>query len=312
MKLFHPLILMAAFAAALLPMLSSQATAAEPPRLLVLYPQINPNFDKIFNEIVAGIDSDPRSSHYSFAVLPATTQSEIDGYVERNGIDAIIALGKQTYDFAQTFKGKMPVVHGGLLINPDNHSGISLAGAPEQFFSHLSEIAPQVKRVFTVYSEENSGWIIKLAQQSAKNHGIELKAYAASDMREAVVKFKGILEQARDSSDAIWLLLDNILPDRTIMPMALETAWQKQVVLFSNNPSHTRRGALFALFPDHQQMGNSLAGLALKKLNERNLQPQLLPLSDLKLSLNRRTASHLGIKYNKTAEEEVDVIYPVR
>jgi putative ABC transport system substrate-binding protein len=292
--------------------ISLNCQAATTTKLLVLYPQISPAYDQIFLEIIAGIESHPASTHSVVPVLPATTPQTIASYVSQNNVDAIIALGKQTYDLAHGLRGQLPVVHGGLMLNPDDHSGISLAGAPEQFFAHLTEIAPGVKRVFTVYNEENSGWIIRLAQQSARAHNIELKAYAANDIREAVQKFRGILEQAKDSSDAIWLLLDNILPDKTIMPMALETAWQRRVVLFSNNPSHTRRGALFALFPDHQQMGYSLANLATKKAAERPRQPLVIPLSDLKVSLNRRTASHLGLNYSKPAEEEIDADYPVR
>lgn len=292
--------------------LSLTCQAAATPKLLVLYPQISPAYDQIFKEIIDGVKSHPRATYAIFPVQSSTTQQEISGYVNRNSIDAIIALGKQTYDFAHELSNQIPVIHGGLMINPDSHSGISLVGSPEQFFSHLSEIAPEVKRVFTVYNEENSGWVIRLAQQSARAHNIELKAYAANDIREAVQKFRGILEQAKDSTDGIWLLLDNILPDKTIMPMALETAWQHHVVLFSNNPSHTRRGALFALFPDNTQMGLSLTKLALAKIDEHPRLSVVLPLSDLKVSLNRRTASHLGLNYDKPVEEELDVIYPVR
>ncbi len=286
--------------------------AAATPKLLVLYPQVSPAYDQIFKEIIAGIESHSKSEHAVFVVQAATTAQEISRYIRRNNIDAVIALGKQTYDIAHELRDQLPVVHGGLLLNPGDHNGISLAGSPEQFFSRLTDIAPAVKRVFTVYNEENSGWIMRLAQQSAKSHGIELKAYTASDIREAVHKFRTILEQAKGPTDSIWLLLDTILPDKTIMPMALESAWQNQLVLFSNNPSHTRRGALFALFPDHQQMGYSLATLALQRVTETSQPPRVLPLSDLKVSLNRRTAAHLGINYTKTVEEALDVIYPVR
>lgn len=291
-------------------LLSLASQAAPTPRLLVLYPQISAAYDQIFNEIIAGIESNPKSEHAVFAVQSSTTAQEISRYIRRNNISAVIALGKQTYDIAQTLQKDLPVIHGGMLITPGNHNGISLMGSPEQFFSRLTDIAPSAKRVFTVYNEENSGWLIRLAQQAAKSHGIELKAYAAADIREAVQKFKGILEQANGPGDSIWLLLDSILPDKTIMPMALESAWRNRLVLFSNNPSHTRRGALFALFPDHLQMGNSLANLALEKIEAAAPQPRVMPLSNLKLSLNRRTAAHLGINYSKTVEEELDVIYP--
>ena len=281
-------------------------------KLLVIYPKISPAYDQIFDEIIAGIAAHPKSDYTIFVVQPTTTAQEISRYIRRNDISAVIALGKQTYDLVHILQSEIPIVHGGLLINPGDHNGISLLGSPEQFFTKLTDIAPTVKRVFTVYNEENSGWVIRLAQQSAKSRGIEFKAYAANDLREAVHKFKTILEQANTPSDGVWLLLDNVLPDKTILPMALESAWQRKFVLFSNNPSHSRRGALFALFTDHQQMGNSLAALALEKASENTPQRQVIPLNDLKISLNRRTAAHLGITYSKTVEEELDVAYPVR
>ncbi len=286
--------------------------AATPPKLLVVYPKINPAYDQIFDEIIAGIAAHPKADYATLVIQPSTTAQEISRYIRRNDISAVIALGKQSYDLVHVLQSEIPIVHGGLLITPGDHNGISLLGAPEQFFNKLTDIAPTVKRVFTVYNEENSGWIIRLAQQSAKSRGIELKAYAANDLREAVHKFKTILEQANGPSDSVWLLLDNILPDKTILPMALESAWQRKFILFSNNPSHSRRGALFALFPDHQQMGNSLATLALEKAAETTPQRRVIPLNDLKISLNRRTAAHLGITYSKTVEEELDVVYPIR
>ena len=281
-------------------------------RLLVLYPQISPAYELIFKEIISGIKTHPETDYIAISINKQTTHEEIDQKLIDNNIDAIISLGKYTYNFTSHFKEQIPVIHGGLLIKPNGHSGISLAGNPEQFFSYLDDIAPNVKRVFTVYNEANNGWIISLAKQAAAERNIELIAYPAKELREAVFQFKDVLSKANSANDAIWLLLDNKVPDKTVLPLALEAAWKKRIIVFSSNPSHTKRGALFALFPNHKEMGFSLAKLALAQLNTKTRRSIVLPLNSLKISLNKRTASHLGLRYSKDLEARLDIIYPLR
>lgn len=278
--------------------------------LLILFPKLNAAYDRVFAEIVDGIDSHKDVIPHTYTLTKSSSEKDIQKQIDKHKIDAIIALGQSSYDIGQSFREQLPVIHGGMIINPGSHSGISLAGSPQQFFAHLKTVAPSVKRVFTVYSEENSGWLIHLAKQAAEKENIELKAIAAKDLRQAAQSFRDILDRAKGSSDAIWLLLDKVLPNRTLLPLALEAAWKKNIVLFSNNPLHTKRGALFALFPDHHKMGYKLADLSLQQLSSN--QPIVIPLSSLKIAVNERTASHLGLRYSNTERESFDIIYPQR
>ncbi len=279
-------------------------------RILVLYPQVNAAYNQIFSKIVAGIDSYPNTEAITFILTKNSQKEDIQEAIDTKNIDGIIALGQSSYNIAHEMKHLLPVIHGGLLIKPNGHSGISLVGAPSEFFSHLRSLVPAVKRVFTVYSEKNSGWLIELANIEARKYNIELVAVAADNMRDAARKFRKILDQPMDASDAIWLLLDKVLPDKTILPLALEAAWKKNTVLFSNNPSHTKRGALFSLFPDHTRMGYNLAKLTDKQI--ANNSPLVLPLAGLKISFNERTASHLGLRYSKAQLDNFDIVYPQR
>lgn len=289
----------------------SPAGAAERgANLLILFPKLNAAYDRVFAEIVAGVNSHDGARPRTLILTESTGKEEIQQQIDADDVDAVIALGYSSYDIAQRFSDQLPVIHGGMIMTPKGQSGISLVGSPAKFFSHLEIIAPTVKRVFTVYSEENSGWLIQLAREEAKKYDIALIALAATDIRDAVHRLRDILQQARGPSDGIWLLLDKVLPDQTILPIVLEAAWKRNVVLFSNNPSHTKRGALFALFPDHYQMGYSLAELSLQQIGRR--QPVLLPLSSLKVSVNERTASHLGLRYSSDQRERFDIIYPLR
>lgn len=286
------------------------AADSERAKLLVLLPKINAAYDRIFSEIITGITAHNGIIVHTFTLTKASQKSDIQNEIDANQIDAVIALGHTSYSIAKKFRQQLPVIHGGMIMTPNGHSGISLVASPVQFFAHLKNIAPNVKRIFTVYNEKNSGWLIKIAEQEAHKSNIELRALEASDIRGAAQQFKKILSEASVSTDAIWLLFDKVVPDQTILPLALDAAWKKNIVLFSNNPAHTKRGALFSLFPDHEKMGYNLAELSIKQINS-NI-PLVLPLSSLKVSVNERTASHLGLHYSSSQRESFDIIYPLR
>ena len=286
------------------------AANADHVELLILIPKLNAAYDHIFSEIVTGITSHNGVTTHAYRLSKDSQKADIQKEIDANHIDAIIALGHTSYNIAKKFRDQLPVIHGGMIMNPDGHSGISLVGSPVNFFATLKNIAPNVKRVFTVYSETNSGWLIKIAEQEARKSNIELHALKATDIRSAAHQFKIVLDQAKNSTDAIWLLFDKVVPDQTILPLALDAAWKNNIVLFSNNPAHAKRGALFSLFPDHEKMGYDLAEMSIKQIKHNR--PLVLPLSSLKISVNERTASHLGLHYSSSLRESFDVIYPLR
>jgi len=278
--------------------------------LLILLPKLSAAYDRIFAEILTGITAHDGVTAHTYTLTNASQKEDIQKEIDAKQIDAVIALGHTSYNIAKKFHNQLPVIHGGMIMTPNGHSGISLVGSPVQFFAHLKNIAPNVKRIFTVYNEKNSGWLIRIAEQEALKLNIELQALEASDIRGAARQFKTILSEAGDATDAIWLLFDKVVPHQTILPLALDAAWKKNIVLFSNNPAHTKRGALFSLFPDHEKMGYSLAELSIQQINSNT--PLVLPLSNLKVSVNERTASHLGLHYSSGQRASFDIIYPLR
>lgn len=284
------------------------APAFSAPKILVLHPDLSAVYGRVFEEILSGIETAPGAEIFTRTVTEQTSLAEITTLIQQRRFDGVIALGQSTYELGYRLKDQLPVVHGGLFLNPNGHSGISLAGSPHQFYAALNAVAPHVKRVFTVYNEKNSGWLIDLARKEAAANGVTLEALAAADVREAAQQFQVVLDRAKGPQDAIWLLLDNVIPDKTVLPMILDVAWRKKVVLFSNNPLHSKRGALFALYPDHPRMGASLVEMVLKQIrNDR--QPTVIPLTRLKVSVNERTATHLGLNYSIERLNQFDLVY---
>lgn len=282
--------------------------ALSAPKILVLHPDLSAVYGPVFEEILSGIESAPGVEISTRVVTEQTSLAEITTFIQQRHFDGLIALGQSSHELGYRLKDQLPVVHGGLFLNPNGHSGISLVGAPHQFYAALNSVAPQVKRVFTVYNEKNSGWLLDVARKEAAANGITLEAFAAHDVREAAQKFQVIMDRAKGPQDAIWLLLDNVVPDKTVLPLVLDVAWRKKVVLFSNNPIHSKRGALFALFPDNARLGNNLIEMVLRQIRTDH-QPTVIPLNSLKVSVNERTATHLGLNYSIERLNQVDLVY---
>jgi len=201
----------------------------------------------------------------------------------------------------------LPTVVGAVVTPVYEYPTISLSGDPDMLFTHLKKLAPQVKRVFVVYSEASSGWLIRLAEVSARDHGLQLVILPAENLREAVRHYRTIFETAQSDSDAIWLPMDRVVADKTILPIALDAAWKRHLVIICSNPLSVKRGALFALYPDHRLMGHSLAELSIRQLNG-NIGARVIPTHNLKLAVNQRTAS--GLHYTRQQQQGFDLVYP--
>ena len=184
-------------------------------------------------------------------------------------------------------------------------------GSPELFLHHLKTLAPGIERVHLVYSEKNTGWLVNIANDAAKKHNIELFLYKVDNLKQGIKNYTEILNKVESNKDAIWIPLDRVVPDKAILPKILKMAWDKNIVIFSNNPLHTKKGALFALFPDHKLVGKKLASIAVEQITA-NGQYKLFPTINLKLAVNRRTASHLGLNFTKSEQRQFDIVFPAR
>jgi putative ABC transport system substrate-binding protein len=283
--------------------------ASGPVKLVILYPHVDGAYARVFDEIVRGAKEHARISASSVAVNNKTKPQEVELLLEDNPAQAILALGQRSYRLSQQLTTDLPTVVGAVVTPVYEYPTISLSGDPDVFFTHLKNLAPQVKRVFIVYSEASSGWLIPKAEISASDHGLQLVAHAADNLREAVHHYRTILETAQSDRDAIWLPMDRVVQEKTILPIALDAAWKRRLIIFCSNPLSVKRGALFALYPDHRLMGYSLAELSVKQLNG-NMEARRIPARNLKLAVNQRTASHLGLHYTRQQQQGFDLVYP--
>jgi putative ABC transport system substrate-binding protein len=65
------------------------------------------------------------------------------------------------------------------------------------------------------------------------------------------------------------------------------------------------------MYPDNAKMGQSLAKLALKTAKAGSKKTNtMLPLRDLLIAFNVRTAEHLGLDVDRKQRDEFDLVFP--
>lgn len=285
------------------------SVGAENIQMAVIYPESKGSYSKVYKNIISGVGEQQNIDLISKAISKTTSAEEVDQWLLNNNVQTVIALGHRSYKLSESLKSNLPVTVGALVVSSNTHSGISLAADPRIFFQKLELLAPDIRRVFVVYSEKNTGWLINFAEKAALERDIELVLYKAESIAQGIRHYDTILSQTHKDKDAIWIPLDRVVPIKTILPKILEAAWKNNIVTFSNNPLHAKRGTLFALFPDNKLMGQNLAKLAAEQV-AGNADPHLIPTTSLKLAVNKRTALHLGLHYSKTVEEQFDIVFP--
>lgn len=298
----------------LLGLLPSITRAAEP-IAAILFPELREPYREVITNIIDGIKEELPGAQ-TFPVSEGFDREALKSALRANNVGVVIALGRGGFTAAQELALGIPVVVGALLISPAENapdlSGISLAAHPDKLFAELRLLAPGVKAVSVVYKPSNSAWLIELGRETARRYGLQLNAHAVQDIKSAAKVYKDVFDKSRQGRDAVWLLPDPaVMDDVVILPLILKRSWDDSVAVFSTNPAHAKRGALFAMFPDNKSMGVSLGKMAAQKLNgSGSRRASIEPLTDLQAAVNTRTADHLGISIPIERQRDFALIFP--
>jgi len=278
----------------------------------VIFPDVDAPYKEVFETIISGISAKPGRTVQRYPLSRDYRLEDLRNALKKNRPAGIITLGKRGYLAARKLQLNIPTVSGALSMVPNGISGVSLSADPAALFSRLKSLVPDSKRVFVVYSPKTLGWLIPLAKKAAKKQKLELFAYPAETLREAMLHYRSILQKIHGETDVIWLPLDKVtVNDDVVLPLLLQKAWDKDLVIMSNKPSHAKRGVLFALYPDNYGLGQELSEL----LDKQSVAPetsQVIPLKRLDLAVNLRTAAHLGLIFTPQQQEDFRLTFPSR
>ncbi len=292
------------------------AVGAADPRasIAVLYPDIGEPYRSVFTQIINGVEEETGNRINSYPIGPSYDAQQLSNELQRRDIRVLITLGRNGLNAATALNRDVGIVAGGVLSAPDqttrNVSVLSLAPDPALLFKQLKTLAPGIKRVVVVYDPRQNGWLIQLAREAAAAQGLELQAHEAGDLKTALLMYNTLLAEINPKRDALWLPQDSTtVEESTILPMILQEAWNRNLVFFSSSVVHVKRGALFALYPNNQGLGRSLASSAMKQLSASGPSKGVSPLRDVLVAVNTRTASHLGLNL-ADSRQKFDLVFP--
>ncbi|WP_420472937.1 ABC transporter substrate-binding protein [Noviherbaspirillum sp. ST9] len=283
--------------------------------LAVVYPDIGEPYRSVFAKIIEGIEDGARLAVHTYPIGPNQDPAELNGVLKKNGTKVVIALGRQGLKATSTLDSAIPVVVGGVLAIPEaeNRSltGISLTPDPALLFTRLKNLMPAVKRVIVVYNPQHNEWLVKIAREAARSHGLELATHEARDLAAAARAYETAFASADGRRDAIWLPQDaTTVEENTILPLVLKESWNRNVPVFSSSFLHVKKGALFALYPNNLELGRTLANSALAAVSSDGRRRGVLPLREVQTAVNLRTASHIGLTIGYQQQRSFDFIFP--
>jgi putative tryptophan/tyrosine transport system substrate-binding protein len=268
--------------------------------LAVLYPDIGEPFRSVFASILDGIREQVRQPVPAFAVAGDSPPFNLAEELRRREVRVVIALGRSGLKAAAGLDRSTGVIAGCVIGAPESQAQSytvhSLAPDPALVFAQLRRMVPPVRRVFLVHDPQQNAWLARLAAEAAKATGTELVALEAEDPKRALRAYQDVFPSIDPRRDALWLPQDpTTVEEGTLLPLVLQEAWQRSFAVCSSNVAHVRRGALFALYPDNPALGRSLGQSALEALAGRRPARGLVPLRDVLVAANHRTAAHLGL-----------------
>lgn len=283
-------------------------------QIAVIYPKVREPYRSIFLSIIEGIEAQVSSTVPTYELPEGNeAQDQVINWLHNNQFNATIVLGKRGLDLFQALNQGQRLVFGGVYANPqeisDSVRTISMAPSPQQLFARLLELAPQTERINVVHDPGPNDWLLELAAIAAQSNQLELNVVKVETIREAADAYRDLLRHSTSGKDALWLLQGaRFLQERSLLDMILKEAWRRNLVVFSSNPSHVPKGALFALYPDNRELGQELALAALAAEPLRGV----TPIERLDTAVNVRTAEHLGIDIDKSLPDKVDMAFPNR
>jgi len=286
-------------------------TSAESSALIV-YPEVREPYSGIFLEMIAGFRSFFEGDVKQI-IVNGGDGTDVVNQFQSAGPDIIVALGSMTLDAVINANTGLPLLVGAITGPPPVTvaGGISMSPSADVYLDELLRVYPGVRRVFFVFSPERDLILRQETLVYLQSKGINAVSLPASDIRESAIAYKELLKGAVEG-DAVWLYPNSALINSSLLSSILDVAWSKRLAVFSSNPLHVKRGALFALYPDNQGIGRRLALMANAIAKDSGHVEQLEPLRDIRIAVNGRTSDHLGLTFSDEMKRKIDLFLPGR
>lgn len=282
--------------------------SAETSPLVVVYPEVRQPFAQVYQTIADGAEKGYGSAVHRLELANGLNSIDLIGSYEN---EIVIALGGRP---VKQLLGKQldhPLIVGAISVSIDGVLGLTMVPDPEAIVQRLQVLVPSVKNIYVVDRPKGNVMNVATAKVALEELGLNLVIKQAADIRDAAIVYRELVEHL-DADDSVWILPGDRFVNNALLSMLLEASWKSDFVVFSSNPTHVKRGALFSVYPDNFKMGVRLGEIALGRAQGNEQAPAMEPLTNVFVTVNERTSNHLGITLTDDKMDYIDLVLPAR
>lgn len=239
--------------------------------LVIIYPS-STNFS-IYKEIIKGVKTSQLHKVKKVLELKIDNRNEIKQWIKNNQPISIVAIGNEVSEL-----------------------GVSFSLQEKTIKKKLQKYLPHIQKI---YRTENGKNLI----------------YSSKDDKSLPIFVSKVITKEDESIKYLWEKINSIDPEKEavwinndidleFLRYLSEKAWERNVILLSNNIRHLEIGILFAFFPDFEALGERVA----KVIDLPPSASLLESLKVIKLGVNTRTAKHLGVTDNFSENDFILII----
>jgi putative ABC transport system substrate-binding protein len=290
--------------------LAGAATVAEEAiDLVIIYPEVREPFARIFEEVVRGAEEGYQQEVRRVSM--ADNQSPVDFVHVLDQSSPVLVLGNRLARQVTEHNADRRLIVGAVNSEYNNVFGITLVPDAAVVAAKLPLLVPDVRTVHIVTNPDNNLLDFDHVTTVLQQQGIELSIHRAEDVRVAAGVYRDLMPTLSEQ-DAVWILPKGSFVNNAVLAILLHESWEKYFVVFSSNPIHVKRGALFSIYPNNYKMGLSLGRMAWDIAQGNSPQRQMQALEDVFITVNERTSNHLGINLSDDIRSHIDLILPAR
>lgn len=280
--------------------------------VLVIYPEAPEPFREAFAQLITGITATVKEPVESALLAATATERDLASLLESQGQGkTVVLLGQKAL---KLYERGPPLQHalfvGGVDWLPGQTAlpGVSLAIHPQLYLQMLREVLPHLRKIFIYYNVSDRRWMDAI-RKIADDDGLDLVAIPVSDVVEIARQLGKTIPQSDPTTTAHWFGRDTIAYNTEFLyPYLLEQSWDRHLVMVSETIAHVRRGFLFAFYPNYLEVGKELGALIAQKANRSKQGLQWTQAGQL--TLNSRTARHLGIELTPALLQRAKPVFP--
>ena len=279
---------------------AATVNAGDPHSPAIIYPQLDPPFDKVVDLTISGIKE----------IIPA---AEKHGYKEVivSAQHPILLTNKAIRDYQSAFSDNTEFVAGLAEIRLSKPIyGVSFFIDPAAYVKQIAAISDQINRVVFFYNDLRSDPPILENLNSETNY--EFRSASANNTEDALKAFAG--ENGSASAKTAFVFTRGFIEINTniLLDFVLSESWKTGAVTLGNKASYVKAGMTIGLLPDFIAYGEQLAQLLIAAKEEKYSSPRVLYLKTDVNAINVRTAIRSNIFATEQLKRKFKYSYPAK